>query len=84
MEKVVGLRADVAIRGQAAPNIVEYCEGLLEMARSGKIRSMAVVYVDTQEYVGTGYATSGMPHAPHLVAGCVALMRRCEKEWGDV
>ena len=74
-------RKETPILGEAAPNIVEYCEELLEMARSGKIRSLGVVYVDAQAYVGTGYATSGMPHAPHLIAGAVELLRRCEENW---
>jgi len=47
----------------------DYCEELLAMAKAGKIRSLGVVYVDTQAYVGTGYVTSGCPHAPHLLAG---------------
>lgn len=53
------------------------------MAKAGKIRSLGVVYVDTQAYVGTGYVTSGFPHAPHLLAGCIALQRRCEQNWMD-
>ena len=81
--KVVGLRPDVVIDGDAAPNIVDYCEEILAMAKSGKITSLGVVYVDRANYVGTGYATCGMPQAPHLVAGAVALLRRCEEQWRD-
>lgn len=80
---VVGFRKDVAVAGEAAANVVDYCEELLAMAKSGKIRSLGVVYVDTQAYVGTGYVTSGFPHAPHLLAGCIALQRRCEQNWMD-
>jgi len=83
-EKVVGLRADVALCGEPSLNVVEYCENLLAMARSGKIRSLGVVYVDTQAYVGIGYVTSGFPHAPHLVAGCTILLDRCKEDWTDV
>lgn len=82
--KVVGLRADVTISGEAAPNVVAYCEELLALAKSGKIRSLGVVYVDAQAFVATGYSTSGMPHAPHLVAGALVLLRRCEEQWQSV
>jgi hypothetical protein len=82
-ENVVGLRADVALCGEPAANVVEYCEELLQMARSGKIRSLGVVYVDTQAFVGTGYVTSGFPHAPHLVAACTILLDRCKENWKD-
>jgi hypothetical protein len=66
----------------AVKNVVELLEELLAEARQGAFVTFAAVTVNPQGGVGTGYATSGAPHAHHLVAGAYYLLLRVEKSAG--
>lgn len=63
-------------------NVIDLIEELLLEAKSGKIQTFGCVTVNSLGYIGTSFATSGAPHAHHLVAGAVYLMRRAEKDAG--
>jgi len=68
--------------GKPAPNVVELLEKLLEEARAGEIACFGVVTVSPANFVGTSFATDGVPYAHTLVAGSVYLQRRLEKHAG--
>lgn len=68
----------VTVGQEPRPNVIELIEELLAEAKSGKIQTFGAVTVDAGGVVGTAFATSGQPHAHHLVAGALYLMRRAE------
>jgi hypothetical protein len=63
-------------------NIIELIEDLLAEAKAGEIQSLGFVSVNAKGYVATAFATSGLPHAHHLVAGALYLLRRAERNAG--
>jgi hypothetical protein len=83
MSNVVTLSGDpVSEEGVVAKNVVGLLEELLVEARQGTFVTLAAVTVSPTGNVGTAYATSGAPHAHHLVAGAHYLLRRVEKNAG--
>ncbi len=80
--RVVVLPGVVVQSDEPRQNVIALLEELLAEAKSGKIQTFAAVTVDAAGFVGTAFSTSGLPHAHHLVAGAVYLLRRCENNAG--
>ena len=59
-------------------NVVKLIEGLLAEAKSGKIQSFGAFTIDGRGVIATCWATAGHPHAHHMVAAAVYLLRRTE------
>ena len=78
MGRVVVLPGVVVQSDEPRQNVISLIKDLLAEAESGKIQTFAAVTVDAAGFVGTAFSTSGQPHAHHLVAGALYLLRRCE------
>ena len=64
--------------------VIAAIERLLAEARTGQIRSILFVIVDSERVVTPGLATSG-EHSHEFVSGALRLLRLAEKQaFGDV
>lgn len=79
--KVVSLTGAV-LPGEIPTTIVELLEELLDDAKSGKISDIAIATVAPNGVICCAKANSGQPHAHHLVAAALYLLRVCEKNAG--
>ena len=75
---VVALPGAIIEGPEPRRNVVELIEELLAEAKTGKIQSFGAFAVDARGAIGTCWAKGGMPHAHHMVAGSLYLLRRAE------
>lgn len=63
-----------AVPGEPADEVVEFLEGLLESAKAGDLRSIAVVSADKGNRVTTGW--SGQPNMVMATLGGLRTLER--------
>jgi hypothetical protein len=68
----------VIANGESRANVVALLEELLAEAKAGKIQTFGAFMVDSGGCIATAFGKGGEPHAHHMVAGAVYLLRRCE------
>lgn len=70
--------------GRPSQTVIDLLEDMLSLARKGEITCIGIARVSPGGHISSAIASSGTPHAPHLVTGALYLLREAERNIGII